>query len=333
MRLIFAGTPAFAAAALATLTDAGHDIAVVLTQPDRPAGRGLRMTASAVKQLAHLRGLQVAQPQTLRDPAAQAMLAALAPEAMVVAAYGLLLPPEVLTIPSRGCLNIHASLLPRWRGAAPVQRALLAGDIETGVSIMQMDAGLDTGPVWRRSALLIDPTDTAGSLLDRLARLGARMIADTLASLDQPGGPEAQPAGGVTYAHKINKREAAIDFSQSASQIERQIRAFDPVPGAFCLIGGQLLKVWSARCEALSEVRSGVRSEACAHIHSPGQIIEIDDQRGIGVACGEGVLWLHSLQRAGGRRQDALAFARAHPALAIGSRLDPGTGVVDGATG
>jgi len=243
----------------------------------------------------------------------------------VVAAYGLLLPPEVLTIPVRGCLNIHASLLPRWRGAAPVQRALLAGDNETGISIMQMDAGLDTGPVWSRSALPIDPTDTAGSLLDRLARLGATMIGDTLASLDQPGEPEAQPAGGVTYAHKIDKREAAIDFNQSASQIERQIRAFDPVPGAFCLIGGQLLKVWSARCEALGE--------PCTHIHSPGQIIEIDDQRGIGVACGEGVLWLHSLQRAGGRRQDARAFARAHPALAIGSRLEPGTGVPNGAPG
>jgi len=331
MRLIFAGTPEFAAAALAALADAGHDIAVVLTQPDRPAGRGMRMTASAVKQLALARGLQVAQPQTLRDPAAQAMLATLAPEAMVVAAYGLLLPPEVLTIPARGCLNIHASLLPRWRGAAPVQRALLAGDTETGISIMQMEAGLDTGPVWCRRAVSIDPTDTAGSLLDRLARLGARMIGDTLASLDQPGRPEVQPADGVTYAHKINKREAAIDFSHTASQIERQIRAFDPAPGAFCLIGGQLLKVWSASCEALGEVLSEVLSEACAHIRSPGEIIEIDDQRGIGVACGEGVLWLHSLQRAGGRRQNAFAFARANPALAIGSRLEPGTGVHDGA--
>jgi methionyl-tRNA formyltransferase len=176
MRLVFAGTPPFAASALAALADAGHQIVCVLTQPDRPSGRGMKLTASAVKSLALQRGLPVAQPPTLRDPAAQAHLAALAPEAMVVAAYGLLLPPAVLAIPRFGCLNIHASLLPRWRGAAPIQRALLAGDAETGISIMQMDAGLDTGPVRARRALPIAADETAGRLLDRLSALGAQMI-------------------------------------------------------------------------------------------------------------------------------------------------------------
>ena len=220
MRLVFAGTPPFAAAALAALADAGHEIACVLTQPDRPSGRGMKLTASAVKALALQRGLPVAQPPTLRDTAAQADLARLAPDAMVVAAYGLLLPPAVLAIPRLGCLNIHASLLPRWRGAAPVQRALLAGDAETGISIMQMDAGLDTGPVWSHRALSIGTRETAGGLLERLTGLGAAMIVERLATDGGPAAPVPQPDDGVTYAHKIEMRRS-ISRSQRFRSIGR----------------------------------------------------------------------------------------------------------------
>ncbi len=318
MRLVFAGTPPFAAAALDALADAGHDIACVLTQPDRPSGRGMKLTASAVKALALRRGLSVSQPQTLRDPAAQAELVRLAPDAMVVAAYGLLLPPAVLSIPRLGCLNIHASLLPRWRGAAPVQRALLAGDAETGISIMQMDAGLDTGPVWSRQAVPIGPADTSGQLLDRLTALGADMIVDELARLAQGGAngaPEPQPAEGVTYAHKIEKREAAIDFSRPVTAIDRQVRAFDPVPGAFCECAGVLVKVWRAIPDA-RPLPPGTE---------PGTVLELAD--GLQVACGDGCLRLLEVQRAGGRRQDALSFARA-AGLIPGSRLGSGLAVV-----
>lgn len=313
MRLVFAGTPPFAAAALAALADAGHEIVGVLTQPDRPAGRGMRMTTSAVKQLAQARALPVAQPPTLRDPNAQAALAALAPELMVVAAYGLLLPPAVLTIPRLGCLNIHASLLPRWRGAAPIQRAILAGDRSTGVCIMQMDAGLDTGPVWAARTLAIEPDDTAGSLLSRLTTLGAALIVEVLAGLDRLPQPVEQPMDGVSYAHKIDKLEAAIDFSVPALAIERQVRAFDPAPGAFCQFQGQLLKVWRVSVEP-APPPAGT---------PPGRLLCIDDARGLEVGCGGDRLWLHEVQRAGGRRQDALAFARAQ-GLAPGDQFEPG---------
>ncbi len=259
----------------------------------------MKLTASAVKLLAMQRGLPVEQPPTLRDPAAQAALAQLAPDAMVVAAYGLLLPPAVLAIPRLGCLNIHASLLPRWRGAAPIQRALLAGDAETGVSIMQMDAGLDTGPVWVRRALPIAADETAGTLLERLSALGAGMIVDVLAAEGLSGLPQPQSTDGVTYAHKIEKRDAAIDFGSAASDIGRQVRAFDPVPGAFCESGGALLKVWRASVGAPSA--SGARA--------PGTLLSIDAD-GLAVACGSGTLHLHEVQRAGGRRQEATVFAR-----------------------
>jgi methionyl-tRNA formyltransferase len=315
MRLIFAGTPPFAAAALDALADAGHEVVCVLTQPDRPSGRGMKLQPGAVKQVALARGLPVAQPVTLRDADTQAMLAALAPEVMVVAAYGLILPPPVLAVPPRGCLNIHASLLPRWRGAAPIQRALLAGDVETGVCIMQMDAGLDTGAVWSRQALPIGPAETAGTLLARLTALGASMIVDTLTLLDRLSAPQPQPETGVTYAHKIDKREAAIDFMQPAVLIERQIRAFDPTPGAFCMLDGQLMKLWRA-----------VARPDLSGVAEPGEVTRVDDTDGLTIACGEGTLCVQEVQRAGGRRQPAIEFARAH-ALTPGTRLAPGAAV------
>jgi methionyl-tRNA formyltransferase len=299
MRVVFAGTPPFSAAALAALADAGHQIVCVLTQPDRPSGRGMKLTASAVKALAVQRGFPVEQPSTLRDPAAQAALAGLAPDAMVVAAYGLLLPPPVLAIPRLGCLNIHASLLPRWRGAAPIQRALLAGDSESGVCIMQMDAGLDTGPVWSSRSLPIAADETAGTLLERLTALGARLIVDVLAGAGPTGSPQVQPVDGVTYAHKIEKRDAAIDFAGPATDIDRQVRAFDPVPGAFCESAGALLKVWRTRV-------GRVPAPAGA---APGTLLSIDLD-GLTVACGIGTLRLLEVQRAGGRRQAAIEFAR-----------------------
>jgi methionyl-tRNA formyltransferase len=316
MRLVFAGTPPFAAAALAALVDAGHDLACVLTQPDRPSGRGMKLTASAVKAMALQRGLPVAQPPTLRDAAAQAALAQLAPDAMVVAAYGLLLPPAVLAIPRLGCLNIHASLLPRWRGAAPVQRALLAGDAESGISIMQMDAGLDTGAVWSRRALSIDAAETSGSLLERLTTLGAGMIVQSLATLEQAGAAQPQPADGVTYAHKIDKRDAAIDFSRPAIEIDRQVRAFDPVPGAFCESGGVLLKVWKAVPDEAPVPAGAV----------PGTLIAVEADS-LRVACGSGSLRLLEVQRAGGRRQPAVAHAQA-AGLVPGARFGAGLSVL-----
>ncbi len=316
MRLLFAGTPPFAAAALAALADAGHEIACVLTQPDRPSGRGMKLTASAVKALALQRGLPVAQPATLRDVAVQAELARFVPDAMVVVAYGLLLPPAVLAIPRLGCLNIHASLLPRWRGAAPVQRALLGGDAETGISIMQMDAGLDTGPVWSRQVLPIGSRETAGLLLERLTALGAAMIVEMLGAAGGSAVPEPQSGDGVIYAHKIEKRDAAIDFSQPALSIDRLVRAFDPVPGAFCESGGQLLKLWRAVPEDRI-FQEGTR---------PGTVLAVDAE-GFSVACGSGCLRVLDVQRAGGRRQAASAYAHA-AGLAEGSLLGAGSAVL-----
>jgi methionyl-tRNA formyltransferase len=278
----------------------------------------MKLTASAVKAMALQRGLPVAQPPTLRDAAAQAALAELAPDAMVVAAYGLLLPPAVLAIPRLGCLNIHASLLPRWRGAAPVQRALLAGDAESGISIMQMDAGLDTGPVWSRRTLSIGAAETSGSLLERLTTLGACMIVESLATLEQAGAaqPQPQPVDGVTYAHKIDKRDAAIDFSRPAIEIDRQVRAFDPVPGAFCESGGVLLKVWKAVPDEAPVPAGAV----------PGTLLAVEADS-LRVACGSGSLRLLEVQRAGGRRQPAVAHAQAAD-LGPGARFGAGLSVL-----
>ena len=302
MKLVFAGTPEFAAVSLAALIAARHEVTLVLTQPDRPAGRGLKPQPSAVKSAALARGLPVLQPATLKDPAAQAALAAARPEAMIVAAYGLLLPPAVLAIPARGCLNVHASLLPRWRGAAPIQRAILAGDAETGVTIMQMDAGLDTGAMLLARAVPIGPEDTAGTLHDKLAALGGQLIVEALAG--DPA-PRAQDGGQATYAPRIEKREAVIDWRKPAAEIERQVRAFDPVPGAQTRLDGAVVKIWRARLDAGSGAPGTVLAA------SPGGIV---------VACGAQALRVTELQRAGGRRLPAQAFLAGH-AVARGARL------------
>ena len=300
MKLIFAGTPEFAAQALAAILAAGHEVALVLTQPDRPAGRGMALQPSPVKKLALEHGIEVFQPLTLKDADAQAKLAATGADAMVVAAYGLILPQAVLDLPRFGCLNIHASLLPRWRGAAPIQRALLAGDAETGVCIMQMEAGLDTGPVLLREAFAIQPEDTTATLHDRLAALGARLIVAALGRLPLPA--EAQPAEGVTYAHKIDKAEAAVDWTKSAAELDRHIRAFNPAPGAQAQLDGVSIKLWRA-----------VPVEGRGEI---GTILSVDRKR-IVVACGEGALAVEELQKAGGKRLPVQQFL-------AGNALQPG---------
>jgi methionyl-tRNA formyltransferase len=305
MRLAFAGTPEFARAALAALQAAGHEITLVLTQPDRPAGRGLKLQPSPVKQWALRQGLALAQPRSLRldgkwpqdAEAARAALQQAAPEAMVVAAYGLILPAWVLALPPRGCLNIHASLLPRWRGAAPIQRALEAGDATTGVTIMQMDEGLDTGDMLLAEALPIAPDDTAATLHDRLAALGARLVVEALARLDElPRRP--QPAEGVSYAHKIDKAEGRADWAQPAAVLERRLRAFDPFPGLRAEIAGEPVKLW--------------RGRVVAGQGRPGERLPSDPDRLV-VACGEGALELLELQRPGGRRVTAREFLQRAP--------------------
>ena len=309
MRLVFAGTPTFAAAALEALVAAGHAVVGVLTQPDRQAGRGLLLRASAVKACAQARGLPVSQPASLRDAAAQAELARLAPDLMVVAAYGLILPPAVLAIPRLGCVNIHASLLPRWRGAAPIQRALLAGDAETGITLMQMEAGLDTGPMLMQSPLPIDAEDTTGTLHDKLTAQGAR---DIVALLARPDGlPPAVPQDErqATYAEKITARDARVEWAHPAQQIGRQVRALDPGPGAVATLEGLPVKLWRAR-----------PAVAPAPAVAPGTITAITSDA-IVVGCGEGALAIAELQRAGGRRLSAQAFA-AGARLAVGQRFD-----------
>lgn len=291
MNIVFAGTPAFAAVALDALLGAGHVVGLVLTQPDRPAGRGRRIQPSAVKRLAQRHGLDLLQPSSLRDSTVAAAIANQAPEAVVVAAYGLIVPKAVLVLPRLGCINIHASLLPRWRGPAPIQRALLAGDTMSGITIMQMDEGLDTGAILLQDAIPIEVDETAQTLHDRLAALGARLIVKALAA---PLAPRPQSEAGVTYAAKIEKREACIDWSESAEAIERRVRAFDPVPGAATAFEGAPLKVWRASIEP------GVSG-------APGEVRAIDAE-GVVVACGDNGLRLRELQRAGGKRLPAQAF-------------------------
>ncbi|MBL0729756.1 methionyl-tRNA formyltransferase [Piscinibacter sp. HJYY11] len=311
MRVVFAGTPEFAAVALERLLAAGFEVPLVLTQPDRPAGRGMKLTPSPMKALAVSRGIPVAQPRSLRldgkYPAdaeeARAALQAVRPDVMVVAAYGLILPQWVLDLPARGCLNIHASLLPRWRGAAPIHRAIEAGDTRTGITIMQMDAGLDTGDMLLVDAVDIAPDETTARLHDRLAALGGRLIVEAL-ELAACGGlvPTPQPAEGFTYADKIEKAEAAVDWALPAAVIERRIRAFDPFPGASSqLEGGDTVKLWQAR------VATGTGE--------PGRVLAVTDD-GIVVACGTGALELLALQRPGGKRVSARQFLQAHPVRA-----------------
>ena len=308
MRIIFAGTPEFAAVALSRLLDAGHMVPLVLTQPDRPAGRGMRVIESPVKKIAMAAGIEVFQPQSLkRDPAAPARLRAVAHDVMVVAAYGLILPQAVLDSAPHGCLNIHASLLPRWRGAAPIQRAIEAGDRQTGICIMRMDAGLDSGPVLARRALPIDAADTARSLTDALARLGADLLVDTLRELDSLSA-QAQPAEGVTYAAKIEKAEAPLDFRVPAAILARKVRAFDPFPGASASIGGQVIKVWSA--------------EPGLHSRMPQGEVLAAGSDGVAVAAGDGTsLLLTELQRAGGKRLPVREFLKGFP-LVPGDRFE-----------
>ncbi|QHS10636.1 methionyl-tRNA formyltransferase [Sinimarinibacterium sp. NLF-5-8] len=293
MRIVFAGTPDFAAQALRALHAAGHQIVGVFTQPDRPAGRGRKLMASRVAETATALGLTVHKPERL-DAQAQATLRALAPEVMVVVAYGLILPQAVLDIPAHGCLNIHASLLPRWRGAAPIQRAIEAGDAETGVTIMRMDAGLDTGPMLMRESLPIDEHSNAGMLHDALAQMGARLIVQTLAQLPALDA-QPQPAEGVSYAHKLSKDQARIDWQASARDIARRIRAFNPVPVAWSLLGDQRVRFFAARAHMQGH-----------HNVTPGTVLA----DGLSIACGEGTLQVESLQWPGGRVLSAAEIAQ-----------------------
>jgi methionyl-tRNA formyltransferase len=282
------------------LIEAGHDVCAVYTQPDRPAGRGQRLTASPVKQLASTHGLPVRQPRTLKDTEAQHALAALVADVMVVAAYGLILPQPVLDAPQQGCINIHASLLPRWRGAAPIHRAILAGDVETGITIMQMEAGLDTGAMLLKRSCAIEPTDTAATLHDRLAAMGAEAILAALTRLEQGTlQPQTQDDALATYAKKIEKAEAELDWAQPAIQLDRQVRAFNPWPVAQTRFEGQVLRVW--RAQPLAEV---------SHV-PPGAVMGAG-RLGVDVATGEGVLRLTEVQLPGKRPVDAAAFAHAH---------------------
>lgn len=310
MKIIFAGTPEFAAVALQALLDAGHSVPLVLTQPDRPAGRGMQLQPSPVKRLALAHGIPVAQPVSLRldgkHPAvaeeAHRVLHDTPHDVMVVAAYGLILPRSVLDIPPRGCINIHASLLPRWRGAAPIHRAIEAGDAETGVTIMQMEEGLDTGPMLLRQATPIARDDTTGSLHDRLAALGGKMIAEALAQLAHGALPAVpQPSEGVTYAAKISKDEAALDFGEDAEVVARKIRAFNPFPGAHATFNGVPVKLWRADVVASPDPQR------------PGAVLAASAERGLVVACASGAVRLMELQRPGGKRMGAAAFLQGFP--------------------
>ena len=306
MRIVFAGTPVFAATVLAKLLDRGHEVALVLTQPDRPSGRGLRSAPGAVKQCADQHGIEIFQPDSLKNEDALRRLAVARPEAVVTAAYGLILPQTVLDLAPYGALNVHASLLPRWRGAAPIQRALLAGDRETGITIIRMDEGLDTGPILAQRALAISDEDDAQSLHDRLAVLGGEQMATVLEMLAAGTHRQTvQPADGATYAQKIRDAEAVIDWSRPAPQIERAVRAFRPAPGAQTGIRGTRCKIWRARLapgEGEAGTVIGIASDA------------------IRVSCGDGALEITELQRAGGRRLPAGEFLRGHP-IAVGDRL------------
>jgi methionyl-tRNA formyltransferase len=297
LRIVFAGTPEFAVPALEALHGAGHDIVAVYTQPDRPAGRGRGVTASVVKQRALALGLRVEQPVSLRTPEAQATLAAHAPDVMVVVAYGLLLPQAVLDIPRLGCLNIHGSLLPRWRGAAPVQRAVLAGDERTGISIMKMDAGLDTGPELLRREVPIGPRDTAGQLHDRLAPLGAEAIVEAVAGWATGTlRLRPQPGEGVTYAAKIRKEEARIDWSRSADEIDRLVRAFNPWPVAETTLDGEQVRIWAAAPENRGHSPINDPNPRMSPV-LPGTVLDVPDR--IVVATGDGALELLRVQLPG----------------------------------
>jgi methionyl-tRNA formyltransferase len=313
LRVAFAGTPEFAAVALADILAAGFEVPLVLTQPDRPAGRGMKLTPSAVKALALARGIPVAQPRSLRldgkfpeeAAAGRAALQAAAADVLVVAAYGLILPAWVLAQPRLGCMNIHGSLLPRWRGAAPIHRAIEAGDAQTGIAIMQMDEGLDTGAVLASQAEPVLPTDTTASLHDRLAALGGRLMVQVLRRTQAEGRLPAtpQPLEGVCYAHKIEKAESSIHWAQPAAQIERRVRAFDPFPGASFAWAGETVKLWQAQVLEAQALPAGT---------APGTLLQASGEHLV-VACGQGALRLLQVQRPGGKRQSAGALLQAKP--------------------
>ena len=304
LRLVFAGTPEFSVPCLDACRASGAEVVAVYTQPDRPAGRGRKLTPSPVKQAALAAGIAVEQPESLKPADVQQALADYRPDLLVVVAYGLILPRKVLAIPRLGCWNVHASLLPRWRGAAPIQRAVLAGDRESGVDLMRMEAGLDTGPVLLERRTPVSRDDTGGSLHDRLAMLGAEALAEglrrTLAGEALVATP--QPEDGVTYAHKLDKAEAKLDFSRPALELERQVRAFDPWPVAEGEIAGEPLRIWAAHAIELD------------HHASPGRVLAAG-RDGIDLACGTGALRVTAVQRAGGKRIGAVDYLNARPEL------------------
>jgi methionyl-tRNA formyltransferase len=306
MKIIFAGTPEFAIPALQALIDAGHQISLVLTQPDRPSGRGMKLKASPVKQLALANKIDVFQPETLKDVEAQARISQQHADVMIVAAYGLIIPTSVLGMPRYGCYNIHASLLPRWRGAAPIQRALLAGDDETGVTIMEVVPALDAGAMVSRGVLPISGRDTAQTLHDGLAEIGAALMVSAMKQLEQDGriAAIAQDELLVTYAHKLEKSEASIDWNQTAQQLSRQVRAFNPFPVAHTVLNDEVCRIWMA-------------TDVAGH-GQPGRVVATHD--GIQVGCGEGILRIEELQMPGGKRLTAKEFLQGRH-LQVGQTL------------
>jgi len=314
LKIIFAGTPDFAVPALAALINAGHEVVMVLTQPDRPAGRGMKLKASPVKVLAEQHDLFVFQPETLKDVAVQARIAEADADVMIVAAYGLIIPTVVLQMPKHGCYNIHASLLPRWRGAAPIHRSLLAGDLETGVTIMEVVPALDAGAMVSKGVVPITETDTTQGLHDALAAIGADLMVDAMQTLAQTGQLSSTPQDEslVTYAHKLEKAEAVIDWRKSAVEVSRQVRAFNPFPVAQSFLRGEVSRIWMATTVAEVTDVDALRNAV------PGEVLSTDD--GILVACGEGVLRITELQAPGGKRLSAQVFIQGH-ALKAGDRF------------